>query len=64
MDSEVTQVIRPWIVETGYVNYAYYDGSEDITWSFDKAFDLESDAKAYAERHAEDTGFIRWGRRK
>lgn len=68
MTDGMTQVIRPWIVEVGEAEYVWETNDSQVLthveWRFDKAFDLESDAKAYAERHAEDIEFIRRGKRK
>ena len=46
---------RPYKVMSGFESE--WDG--DIRWTFLKAFHLESDAEAYAERMSEDFEFVK-----
>lgn len=66
---EMKLIKREWVVESGTPNYDYLNlGTPTVLthvdWGFARAFHTEADAKAYAERLAEDTEYVRWGRKE
>lgn len=55
---------RPYKVYTGVQNYVFVstpDGPHrgSVEWTYDKSFELESDADAYANRIAEEYEFVK-----
>lgn len=55
---------RPYKVYYGTQNYVFVtalDGPElgSVDWTYDKSFELDSDADAYANRIAEDYEFVK-----
>jgi hypothetical protein len=59
---------RPYKVYTGVQTweYQYPQGSarSDVEWTYDKSFETEADAEAYANRTAEDYEFVKIEKRE